>query len=149
MPKAAIRWLGSNKKKYFLAKKPYIYAKEPCIYIEVDLQGRRARWWLRLQWGDLRAPPARYRLPALPLLQCVAVCCSVLQCVAVCCRVLQCVTWRDLMIPPAQCRMQALFLLNCVAVCCCVLQSAAVCCSVLQCVAVWCSVWLDGTPSVI
>jgi len=26
----------------------------------------------------------------MPVLQCVAVCCSVLQCVAVCCSVLQC-----------------------------------------------------------
>ena len=49
-----------------------------------------------------------------PVLQCVAVCCSVLQCVAVCCSVLQCV-----------------------AVCCSVLQCVAVCCSVLQCVAVY------------
>jgi len=30
----------------------------------------------------------------LPVLQCVAVCCSVLQCVAVCCSVLQCGVWR-------------------------------------------------------
>jgi len=41
-----------------------------------------------------------------PVLQCVAVCCSVLQCVAVCCSVSQCV-----------------------AVCCSVLQCVAVCCS--------------------
>jgi len=54
----------------------------------------------------------RFRPTSLsPVLQCVAVCCSVLQCVAVCCSVLQCV-----------------------AVCCSVLQCVAVCCSELQCV---------------
>jgi len=52
-----------------------------------------------------------------PVLQCVAVCCSVLQLAVVCCSVLQCV-----------------------AVCCSVLQCVAVCCSVLQYVAVCCSV---------
>jgi len=50
---------------------------------------------------------------SLPVLQCVAVVCSVLQCVAVICSVLQCV-----------------------AVICSVLQCVAVICNVLQCVAV-------------
>jgi len=51
-------------------------------------------------------------LGLFPVLQCVAVCCSVCHCVAVCCSVLQCV-----------------------AVYCSVLQCVAACCSVLQCVA--------------
>ena len=53
----------------------------------------------------------------VPLLQCVAVCCSVLQCVAVCCSMLQYV-----------------------AVCCSMLQYVAVCCSVLHCNAMCCYV---------
>jgi len=64
-----------------------------------------------------------------PLLQCVAVCCSVLQCVAVCCNVLQCV---------------AVTILSTAAVwigpCCSVLQCFAAYCSALQCIAVHCSV---------
>ena len=59
-----------------------------------------------------------------PVLQCVAVHCSVLLCVAVCCSVLQCV-----------------------AVCYSVLQCVIVCCSVLQCVAVSCSLLRVDSPS--
>jgi len=66
----------------------------------------------------------------MPLLQCVAVCCSVLQRVAVsfCDRNRLCV--EDA--PVAVC----CSVLQCVAVCCSVLQRVTVCCSVLQCVAV-------------
>ena len=52
----------------------------------------------------LRPPDSPECNSKVPVLQCVAVCCSVLQCVAVCCSVLQCA-----------------------AVCCSVLQCAAVC----------------------
>ena len=38
-----------------------------------------------LTWRDLEA-----KVCATPIIDCVAVCCSVLQCVAVCCSVLQC-----------------------------------------------------------
>ena len=70
-----------------------------------------------------------------PVLQCVAVCCSVLQCVAVCCSVLQCVVvYRSVV----QCGTVWCSVLQCVAVCCSVLQCVAVCCSVLQCIAVHC-----------
>ena len=69
-----------------------------------------------------------------PVLQCVAmrcsVCCSVLQCVAVCCSVCQLCCNCE--------RSTSCGLNTCVAVCCnvlqCVLQCVAVCCSVLQCV---------------
>ena len=43
---------------------------------------------------DSSLPLRVYSMPLIfrpPVLQCVAVCCSVLQCVAVCCSVLQCV----------------------------------------------------------
>jgi len=70
-----------------------------------------------------------------PVLQCVAVCCSVLQCVAVCCSVLQCECSHvsvacSLILPTLRC-----IVMLCVAVCC------SVCCSVLQCVAVCCSMF--------
>jgi len=60
-----------------------------------------------------------------PMLQCVAVCCSVLQCVAVCLHL------RD----DIDTQVVAIQLLWPV------LQRVAVCCSVLQCVAVCCSVF--------
>ena len=60
-----------------------------------------------------------------PVLQCVAVCCSVLPCIAVCCSVLQCVA--------VHCSV-----LQCIALCCSVMQCDAVWCSVMQCDAVWC-----------
>jgi len=64
-----------------------------------------------------------------PVLQCVAVCCSVLQCVAVCCSVLQCVAVRtstmdDEMISPEHvCDMTYMYhdSFMCAAVCCSVL----------------------------
>ena len=78
-----------------------------------------------------------------PMLQCVAVRCSVLQCV------LQCVAvWAA--VSSASLHLGFVYLLpllhlccsvlQCVAVCCSVSQCVAVCCSVLQCVAVCCSV---------
>jgi len=75
----------------------------------------------------------------LPVLKCVAVCCSVVQCGAVCCSVLQCVTVccsvftisSGVAVPAST---------SCVEVCCSVLQCVAVWCSVLQCVAVCCKV---------
>jgi len=44
-------------------------------------------------WFIEYSPPTESRDLGIrhPVLQCVAVCCSVLQCVAVCCSVLQCV----------------------------------------------------------
>ena len=71
----------------------------------------------------------------VPVLQCIAVCCSELQWVAVRCSVLQC--------PAVPCSV-----LQCVAVRCSTLQSVAVRCSALQCVAVRCSAlrfpWASG-----
>jgi len=71
------------------------------------------------------------RIP--PVLQCVAVCCSVLQCVAVCYSALQCAAVRC-------------SVLQYVVVCCSVLQCVAVCCSVLLCVAVCCRACVSDSP---
>jgi len=76
-----------------------------------------------------------------PVLQCVAVCCSVLQCVAVCCSVLQCVAVCCSVLLSRSvssftgCSDEIPMNYTCDAVTCCsVLQCIAVCCSVLQCV---------------
>ena len=96
-----------------------------------------------------RLPPASQNAVLLvcrlrpPVLQCVAVCCSVLQ---VYCSVLQCVAESKTFSCDASQIASLLvccphpLVLQCVAVCCSVLQRVAVCCSVLQCVAVCCSV---------
>ena len=61
----------------------------------------------------------------MPILECVAVCCSVLQCVAVCCSVLQ--VSQDAAV-----------------LCCSEVQSVEVCCGGLQCLSGCCSVLADG-----
>ena len=74
----------------------------------------------------------------VPVLRCVAVCCSVSQCVAVCCSVLQyvlskprsynmCVTGSFSIVTRS-----IVPVLQCVALCCSVLQCVAECCSELQ-----------------
>jgi len=104
---------------------------------------KRRTWW---RW--------RATLEWRPLLQCVAVCCSVLQWVTVSCSGLQCETKSDGRhgsdgehclsgddrCSVLQCVAVCCSVLQCVAVCCSVLQCAAVCCSGLQCAAVFCSV---------
>jgi len=87
----------------------------------------------------------------IPMLRCVAVCCSVSQCVAVRCSALQCVKdtfksddiifikHRKACVHIRRKKLLCCSVLQCVAVCCSVLQCVAMCCSVSQCVAVRCS----------
>jgi len=94
----------------------------------------------------------RHPTQKIPMLWCVAVCCSVLQCVAVRCSALQCVKdtfksddiifikHRKACVHIRRKKRLCCSVLQCVAVCCGVLQCVAMCCSVSQCVAVRCSV---------
>jgi len=72
----------------------------------------------------------------LPVLQCVAVCCSVLQCIAVCCVVCVVVCYRKCAESFVGCLVVHLPWTCCYVccLCCSVLQCVAVCCSVLRCV---------------
>ena len=74
----------------------------------------------------------------VPVLQCVAVCCSVVHCVAVCCRVVQCeVKECSWVAEEGVCDVPVCSVLQCVEVSCSVVQFGAS-------FAVFCSVWLSG-----